>query len=131
MRSIGSVYAFFPNKLSLASPAAGGNQLRAGVPVMIPDPYAGFSYVIDPPAGQGTLIAVLADKPVTSVDVPPTPRALGEPEEALEYIGRIADELIGRDLTLVPGTPKPAAGQPQSPPNTNWSTVSLRYRIVP
>ncbi|MBV8840209.1 MAG: trypsin-like serine protease [Alphaproteobacteria bacterium] len=126
----GKVTQIFPNKQSLASPT--GNQLRAGVPFLVPDQFAGFRYQIDPPAGQGTLIAVLADKPVTSVDVPPMPRALGEPEDAVEYIGRIADELIARDLNLVPTTPgpRPQAARPQAPPNTNWSMTSLRYRIV-
>jgi secreted trypsin-like serine protease len=128
----GKVTQIFPNRQSLASPAAGGNQLRANVPLVIPDQFSGFSYVIDPPAGEGTLIAVLADRPMTSVDVPAVPRALGEPEEAIDYIGRIADELIGRDLSLVPGTPATpgAPPQPQGARNTNWSTAMLRYRIA-
>jgi hypothetical protein len=69
---------------------------------------------------------------MTSVDVPAVPRALGEPEEAIDYIGRIADELIGRDLSLVPGTPATpgAPPQPQGARNTNWSTAMLRYRIA-
>ncbi|MES5484550.1 trypsin-like serine protease [Bradyrhizobium sp. INPA03-11B] len=127
----GKVTQIFPNKQSLSSPGSGGNQLRAGVPFLIPDQFAGFTYMIDPPVGQGTLIAVLADKPVTSVDVPPMPRALGEPEDAVEYIGRIADELIARDLNLVPAAPAAPGAGPQRPPNTNWSMASLRYRVVP
>jgi secreted trypsin-like serine protease len=136
----GKVTQIFPNKLSLANPIASGNQLRAGVPLLIPDKssYGGFAYVVDPPAGQGTLVAVLADRPVKSVDVPPMPRALGEPEEALEYLGRLADELIERDLVLQAGNPSrpapaapsaPAAGRPAIP--SSWSMASFRYRVVP
>jgi hypothetical protein len=136
----GKVTQIFPNKLSLANPMASGNQLRAGVPLLIPDKssYGGFDYVVDPPAGQGTLVAVLADRPVQSVDVPAMPRALGEPEEALEYLGRLADELIGRDLVLQSASPSrpapaaptaPAAGRPVIP--SSWSMASFRYRVVP
>jgi secreted trypsin-like serine protease len=132
----GKVTQIFPNKRSLASPTGGtitGNQVQAGRPMLIPDrsPYAGFSYVIDPPAGNGTLIAVLADQPVQSVDVPALPRSLGEPEEAVDYIGRMVDELITRDLVLVQSG-APAGGRPPlGNLNANWSVASFTYRIVP
>jgi hypothetical protein len=132
----GKVTQIFPNARSLATPTGGratGNHVQAGKPLSIPDrsPYAGFEYVVDPPVGQGTLIAVLADKPVKTVDVPPLPRALGEPEDAIEYIGRLVDEL--RELTLVPGSAAPAAAgaaAPKAVPKANWSVASFRYRIV-
>ncbi len=132
----GKVTQIFPNKRSLASPTGGtitGNQVQAGRPLLIPDrsPYAGFSYVVDPPAGNGTLIAVLADQPVKSVDVPALPRSLGEPEEAVDYIGRMVDELITRDLVLVQGGAPVGGRPPLGDLNANWSVASFTYRIVP
>ena len=129
----GKVTQIFPNAKSLASPTGGvtsGNQVQAGKPLMIPDrsPYAGFSYIADPPSGRGTLVAVLADQPLKSIDIPPLPRSLGEPEEAVDYIGRMVDELVGRDLTLV-GANKPAG--PFANLNPAWSVISMSYEIVP
>ena len=133
----GKVTQIFPNARSLMSPTGGtttGNQVIAGRTLVIPDrsPYAGFEYVIDPPAGQGTLIAVLADRPLKSVDVPPMPRTLGEPEDVVDYVGRIADELIARDLSLSGGAPAAtsspggAGGMPRLPGlNPNWSMASF------
>jgi hypothetical protein len=127
----GKITQIFPNARSLATPTGGrasGNHVQPGKPMVIPDrsPYAGFEYVIDPPVGEGTLTAVLADKPITTVDVPPTPRALGEPEEAVQYIARMADEL--RDLIVKPAAS--AGGKPAAVANANWSVASFKYRIV-
>ena len=90
----------FPNELSLRSPTGGSqdsNRLDPSKPLVVPDPrnpYSGFVYLIDKPAGQGTIAAFLSDKPMRSV--PPSaggPKSFDKPGDAQAFLARMKTEL--------------------------------------
>jgi secreted trypsin-like serine protease len=71
----GKITQIYPNPFSMRSPLgmrAAANRLDAGRPLTVPDasnPYAGFKFTIDPPAGQGKLIAILSDEPIAELQL--------------------------------------------------------------
>jgi len=80
--------------------------------------YRGFNVRISEPRGEGTIVAVLADKPINAVDTPEKPKTFDTPEAAREAIQRIHDELE-RSLEVKGGI----EGHP------DWSVVARKYTI--
>ncbi|CAN7725021.1 trypsin-like serine protease [Bradyrhizobium sp. LjRoot220] len=119
----------YPNAMSLKSPTGGklrSNYIEPGRVVLVPDPknpFEGFQFSIDPPAGEGLLVAILSAEPLKSVAMPSGPTELSQ-SEALEYLTKITDEL-SRAIEIVPVGP--AAGPGKS---RDWSFATKTYRIV-
>lgn len=71
----GRITQIYPNPFSMRSPLgmrAAANRLDAGRGLTVPDPsnpYAGFAFTVDPPAGQGKLIAILSDEPIAELQL--------------------------------------------------------------
>jgi secreted trypsin-like serine protease len=132
----GKITQIFPNQRSLTTPTGKrpkANFIEAGREVLVPDPknpYEGFKFSADPPAGEGLLVAILSAEPLKSVALPSGPTTMGR-DEALDFLTKITDEL-GRSIEVVgvgpapaPG-PAPAAGKPR-----DWSFATKTYRIIP
>lgn len=86
------------------------NLVRAGRPFVIPNEDArqqGINYVVTPPAGIASIIAILSDKRVQIVDLPDMPTATKSPDEQLKILEtwmnglRIPDARTGK---LLPAT---------------------------
>ncbi len=119
----GKITQIFPNRRSLRSPLgrqSAANRLEPERPLVIPNtanPYEGFEFVVDPPAGKGKLIAVLTPEPVTDVKVPEAPKSLETRSAVVGYLGTLS-AAYSRGLDLRPR-------QSQS------STALLEYTIRP
>jgi secreted trypsin-like serine protease len=73
-RPDGRITQIYPNPFSLRGPLGArvaSNRLE-GRPLLVPDPanpYAGFEFTIDPPAGTGKILAVLSDEPIEELQI--------------------------------------------------------------
>jgi hypothetical protein len=72
---------------------------------------------VEPPLGNGVLLAILSSRPLASVNVSDLPKPM-EKAEALEYMANIVGELK-RDLSLS-----------TEAKTQDWSFVAKPYRIV-
>jgi Domain of unknown function (DUF4384) len=112
----------FPNARSLsARTSTRRNLIEPGRPLLVPDhrdPYAGFEFKVEPPAGRGLLLALLTEQPLKSIQTPDMPTTI-ERAAAIDYIAELAEEL-SRDL-VVTGPARPRA----------WSVATKPYRIDP
>ena len=120
----GKLTQIYPNALSLRSPTSSRletTRLEPGKPIVVPNynnAYRGFNVRISEPRGEGTIVAVLADKPINAVDTPDKPKIFDTPEAARAAIQRIHDELA-RDLQANAGID----GHP------DWSVAVHKYTI--
>jgi secreted trypsin-like serine protease len=95
----GKLTQIYPNAASLRSPvgaALASTQIRPGKPELVPDyrnVYRGFDVKIAEPRGKGVMVAVLSDKPLTSLSTPQAPKTFASPEEGVEVVHRLRDEL--------------------------------------
>ena len=126
----GKITQIFPNSRSLSTPT--GRRVTSSLvhpdrPLLIPNPrnpYEGFTYKLDPPAGDGLLVALLSDEPLKSIPIPELPHSM-ERSAAIDYVVALADELRKaferrrREAELIAQKP------------TDWSVVMRPYRIVP
>ena len=79
------------------------------------NPYRGFNVRITEPRGEGTIVAVLSDKPISALDTPDKPKTFATPEAGRAAIKRIHDELA-RSLQVragIRGTPGLVGRNPQ------------------
>src|ERR1700722_8617879 len=112
----GKLTQIYPNAMSLRSPGSptlASALIRPGKPVVIPDyrnVYRGFDVQITEPRGKGVMVAVLSDKPLTSLDTPQAPKTFASPEEGVKVVHRLRDELA-RSL---PPQPKSSTAPPWS-----------------
>jgi hypothetical protein len=120
----GKLTQIYPNAMSLRSPGSptlASALIHPGKPVLIPDyrnVYRGFDVQISEPRGQGVIVAVLSDKPLTSFDTPQAPKTFASPEEGVKVVHRLRDELA-RSLSL----------QPKSSTAPPWSVAYHGYTI--
>ena len=118
----GKVTQVFPNALSLSSPTGGrkgSNRVTPGRPLLVPNPknpYEHFAWEIEPPAGEGRLIAILSKDPLRSVSVPEKPTTL-DTSASGDLVARIAEELLREPMI---------AGRVQK---RDWSLVQTPYHI--
>ncbi|MGZ2504915.1 hypothetical protein ACVINI_005460 [Rhizobium beringeri] len=118
----GKLTQLYPNKRSMGlKPTAksGDNRLDPAQPVVVPDarnPYTGFEYVVEGPAGVGMVVAILSDKPIEVLDLPDVPTPLVGQRAAFNYVYDLARSLriVGDDETGAQG---------------KWSFDSKFYRI--
>ncbi|RFB82313.1 peptidase C14 [Rhizobium leguminosarum bv. trifolii] len=118
----GKLTQLYPNKRSMGlKPTAksGDNRLDPARPVVVPDarnPYTGFEYVVEGPAGVGMVVAILSDKPIEVLDLPDVPAPLVGQRAAFNYVYDLARTLriVGDDETGAQG---------------KWSFDSKFYRI--
>ena len=120
----GKLEQIFPTEASLRSPTGGkvaSNRVDSAKPVYVPDlrnPYGGFGYVIDKPAGQGRLVAVLSDKPLKSIKtLPGGPKSFSDNGEAQAMLNNLKQEL-SEEVPKAGGNPTP-----------NYSVVFLDYAV--
>ncbi|MCW1407549.1 trypsin-like serine protease [Rhizobium sp. 1AS11] len=118
----GKLTQLYPNKRSMGlKPTAksGDNRLDPARPVVVPDarnPYTGFEYVVEGPAGVGMVVAILSDKPIEVLDLPDVPTPLVGQRAAFNYVYDLA-----RSLRIVGDDENGAQGK--------WSFDSKFYRI--
>src|SRR5271154_2117730 len=101
----GKLTQIYPNALSLRSPtgALESTRMDPSRPVVVPNyknPYRGFNVRITEPRGEGTMVAVLSEKPISALDTPDKPKTFATPQAARAAIRRIHDELA-RNLQIV------------------------------
>jgi secreted trypsin-like serine protease len=119
----GKVTQIFPNARSLSTPTGGrsrSNFITPDRPLMVPDPgnpYEGFEFVIDPPTGEGRLVAVLSKDPMRTVLVPEAPRTFQTFDLAVDFVSQLAVEL--RRERVVDGREQ----------KRDWSVAIKPYRI--
>jgi secreted trypsin-like serine protease len=73
----GKITQIYPNVFSMRGPVAlaqreASNRLDPTKPLVVPDPsnpYTGFEFSIDPPAGEGKILAVLSDEPIQELQI--------------------------------------------------------------
>jgi secreted trypsin-like serine protease len=101
----GGVTQIFPSQLSMRTrlgARVASNRIEPGRPFLVPDPsnpYEGFDFVVDPPAGEGRLVAILSDKPIKWLKAPAKPRSFETRAQSLGYIAAVA-AAISRDLQV-------------------------------
>jgi secreted trypsin-like serine protease len=116
----GKLTQIFPNARSMMSPTGAkpdAGLVRPDRPRLIPDarnPYEGFKLKVAEPRGKGTMVAVLSDTPITSLDTPQGPKTFATPEEAIAALSRLRGEL-SRDV------------RPEAKPN--WSIDVHEYKV--
>ena len=104
----GKLTQVYPNALSLRSPtgALESTRMDPSQPVVVPNyknPYRGFNVRITEPRGEGTIVAVLSEKPISALDTPDRPKTFATPQAARAAIRRIHDELA-RNLLVTATT---------------------------
>jgi secreted trypsin-like serine protease len=101
----GAMTQIYPSQLSLRSPLGArvaSNRIMPGRPFLVPDPsnsYEGFEFEVEPPVGEGRLVAILSDRPLKWLKTPSKPRSFDTRAESLGYIAAIA-AAISRDLQV-------------------------------
>jgi secreted trypsin-like serine protease len=101
----GSVTQIYPSQKSLRSPWGAwreSNRVLPGRPFLLPDPSKpseGFVFGVDPPAGEGRLVAILCDRPIKWLKNPENPRSFETRADALGFIAALA-AAISRDLNI-------------------------------
>ncbi len=99
----GKVTQIYPSRLSLRSPT--GSELKpinAGHRLLVPDPqnpYAGFEYKIEAPAGSGKLIAILTSRKIEELNVPEKPKVFEKRTDAISMLELIVSALK-RDIEI-------------------------------
>lgn len=118
----GKLTQLYPNKRSMGlkpNAKGGDNRLDPARPVVVPDarnPYIGFEYQVEGPAGVGMVVAILSDKPIEVLDLPDVPTPLVGQRAAFNYVYDLA-----RSLRIVGDDEIGAQGK--------WSFDSKFYRI--
>ena len=121
--SSGKLTQLYPNKRSMglkSTASSGDNRLDPAHPVTVPDarnPYTGFEYVVEGPAGVGMVVAILSDKPIEVLDLPDIPTPLVGQRAAFNYVYDLA-----RSLRIV------GEGEEGGTPG-KWSFDSKFYKI--
>jgi len=119
----GNMAQIFPSpEMIVQSQEAATNLIKPGQALLIPNSAAktsGFEYVITPPTGAATLVAILSDRPVQIIDLPDNTQKPRSEAEIISYLTRWTSELR---------VPDSATGKLQA---SNWSFDIKRYSIRP
>lgn len=94
----GALTQLFPNRFSAAAAQVfgpGGDRIRADQPILLPDATYGFAFTIQPPLGDGVLLAVVTADPVDLSDVAPISRSLMVvgPDLSADWLLQLRDRL--------------------------------------
>lgn len=104
----GQLTQVYPNSYSLRArtgQTVAANKVSAGKPVIVPDPqnpYDGFEFVIDPPAGRGMMIAVLSDEPIKEMPKQEGGKSMATRAQAIGYLG-VLTGAVNRSLASARG----------------------------
>ena len=113
----GAVTQLFPNRYSEA--AGEDAVIGAGRAVEIPNAYYGFRLVAGPPAGQGSLFAIVTEDPVSLEDLIGPNRDLRPVPNGRDWLLALAERLR-----------KPWLGEAGTR-EARWSMDRVQYEIVP
>ena len=129
----------YPNKYSKYSPLGqktGPLLLTPDRPLYVPDKanrYAAFKYVIDPPAGQGMLVAILSDQPLADGEVNGELKSLdsSRSKDVIKSLNKKLARQVARTLVVEVDTPDAyvAPNVPLKPINPGYSIVYYPYNI--
>lgn len=120
----GKLTQLYPNRRSMglkATVKTADNRLDPARPVIVPDPnnpYVGFEYNVEGPAGVGMVVAVLSEKPIEVLDLPDVPTPLAGQRAAMNYVYDLA-----RSLRIV--------GDDGATAQAGWSFDAKFYRVQP
>jgi len=118
----GNMSQIFPSpEMIVQSQEAATNLIKPGEELLIPNSAAkqrGFEYVITPPTGEATIIAILSDRRVQIIDLPDK---LQKPQSAAETISSLTR------WTSELRVPDPGTGKLQP---SNWSFDIKQYSIT-
>ncbi|ADP70522.1 peptidase S1 and S6 chymotrypsin/Hap [Rhodomicrobium vannielii ATCC 17100] len=99
----GKLTRLFPSAMSRRSPTSELQRvLTPGKTLLVPDPkdpYSGFEFTIDPPAGPGWLVAVLLASPAEEIDFTDERAVIEDRASAMSYLSTIA-RAINRDIEV-------------------------------
>jgi hypothetical protein len=117
----GTISQIFPSpEMIVQAPEAAANLIRPGEELLIPNTAAqnrGFQYLITPPAGEATIVAILSDRRVQIIDLPDNAEKLRTEAEIIRYLTGWTSELR---------VPDPATGKLQP---SHWSFDIKHYTI--
>jgi len=118
----GTMSQIFPSPEMIAqSQEAATNLIKPGEELLIPNSAAkqrGFDYVITPPAGEATIVAILSDRRVQIIDLPDKVEKAQSAAETISNLTRWTSELR---------VPDPGTGKLQP---SNWSFDIKPYAIT-
>jgi uncharacterized protein DUF4384 len=118
----GRMSQIFPSPEMIAqSPEAATNFIKPGQELLIPNAAAkthGFEYVVTPPSGTATVVAILSDRRVQILDLPDSVQARGSGPDIVTHLSQWANELR-----------VPDAGTGKLQPS-NWSFDIKTYSIM-
>jgi len=118
----GNMSQIFPSPEMIAqSQEAATNLIKPGEELLIPNSAAkqrGFEYVITPPAGEATIVAILSDRRVQIIDLPDKVQKPQSAAETISSLTRWTSELR---------VPDPGTGKLQP---SNWSFDIKQYAIT-
>jgi len=117
----GNMSQIFPSpEMIVQSQEAATNSIKPGEELLIPNSAAkqrGFDYVITPPAGEATIVAILSDRRVQIIDLPDKVQKAQSEAESISSLTRWTSELR---------VPDPGTGKLQP---SNWSFDIKQYSI--
>jgi secreted trypsin-like serine protease len=105
----GQLTQVYPNAYSMRArtgQTVAANKVSAGKPLIVPDPqnpYDGFEFVIDPPAGRGMMIAVLSDEPIKELPRQEAGKAMTTRAQAIGYLSLLTGA-VNRSLADARGS---------------------------
>ena len=118
----GNMSQIFPSPEMIAqSQEAASNLIKPGEELLIPNSAAkqrGFEYVITPPVGEATIVAILSDRRVQIIDLPDQVQKAQSAAETISNLTRWTGELR---------VPDPGTGKLQP---SNWSFDIKQYAIT-
>ena len=94
----GEMVQLFPNRFSQAAAGVfgpGGDRILAGQPVRLPDATYGFAFTVQPPLGDGVLLAVVTADPVDLSDLAAASRSLivMGPDQSADWLLQLRERL--------------------------------------
>jgi Trypsin/Domain of unknown function (DUF4384) len=107
----GQLTQVYPNPYSLRArtgQTVAANKVSAGKPLIVPDPqnpYDGFEFAIDPPAGRGLMIAVLSDEPIKELPKQEAGKVMTTRAQAIGFLGLLTGAVNRSLATARGGTP--------------------------
>ena len=90
----GQLIQIFPNSRSVARNPNG--LIRANQPLTIPDAYYGFEFTVEPPLGQGRVVALVTEDAIDLSDIVQAKRGLtvvASERESTDFLARLAERL--------------------------------------
>lgn len=121
----GELTILYPNRFSTAAAQVfgpGGDRIRAGQPVSVPDATYGFAFTVQAPLGEGLLVALVTADPVDLTDIADPTRSLSPMASgpSVDWVLRLRDRLR-RPIPTADGGER----------ILRYALATLPYRTVP